>query len=428
MKVALLTMFNGLSNTYSLVNVVAEHLKMLLDAGISTKVLVSQDCSDEERRGIFADERLEWVKITNRIDGKRMEWHDYALPNGTPHETFFAETEAIAADLKNALADVDVCIMHDIHYQGWHLIHNVAIRKAQENLPKVRFIAFTHSAPVNRPPVLKYPFSCRYTPMPNTVYVYPTHSGIPALARQYGVPEGRCRVVYNSVDLITPLSEDLKQLHNQTDLLKPDILIVYPGRFTPGKKFEKTAALAGAIRKKTELTVKVIFCDFPCMDIEPAKYKLAVRMAGCLCGLDEEDMAFTSDLGWPHGFPRSGVFELFTLSNLFICPSYSESFGLTVLEAASRGNFLVLNEAVPALEELGKRLGAYFMRWDARNFGFDTKEDYKPSEPAYLEEHAARIVDRMRDNAVLRAKTLVRREFNPDWIWYNQLQPLIEDI
>ncbi len=69
MKVAILTMFNGLSNTYSLVNVVAEHLKMLLDAGTETKVLVSQDCPDDERQGIFADERLEWVKITNKLGG-----------------------------------------------------------------------------------------------------------------------------------------------------------------------------------------------------------------------------------------------------------------------------------------------------------------------------------------------------------------------
>jgi len=426
MKVAVLTMFNGLSTTYSLVNVVAEHLKMLLDAGISTKVLVSQDCPDEERKGVFADERLEWVKITNRLDGRRIQWHDYSMPKGELHGTFFAETEVIAKDLKAALADTDVCLMHDIHYQGWHLVHNVAVRKAQENLPNVRFIAFTHSAPANRPPVLKYPFSCRYTPMPNTIYVYPTRSGIPALARQYGVPEGRCRTVYNSIDLTAFMSEDLKQLQGRTDLLKSDILIVYPGRFTPGKKFEKTAALAGAIRKKTELTVKAVFCDFPCMDIDPAKYKRIVRTAGCFCGLKEEDMAFTSDLGWPQGFPRSGVFELFTLSNLFLCPSFSESFGLTVLEAASRGNFLVLNEAVPALEELGKRLGAYFMRWDARNFGYDTKEDYQPSEPAYLEEHAGRIADRMRDDPVLRAKTMIRCEFSPDWIWYNQLQPLIE--
>ena len=43
-------------------------------------------------------------------------------------------------------------------------------------------------------------------------------------------------------------------------------------------------------------------------------------------------MLFSSDIGYPDGFPRESVFELFTLSNLFVCPSYSESFGLTVLE------------------------------------------------------------------------------------------------
>lgn len=427
MKVAILTMFNGLSSTYSLVNVVAEHLKMLLDAGVSTKLLVSQDCPDSDRVGIFADQRLEWVKITNTLDGKRIVWHDYSQPNGEVHESFFAEADVIAEDLKGALSDVNVCIMHDIHYQGWHLVHNVAVRKVQEALPQVRFIAVTHSAPVNRPPAPQYPFSCRYTPMPNTVYVYPTQSGIPALAKQYDVPEGRCRVVFNSLDLISAMGPDVRAIQSQADLLRPDILIVYPGRFTTGKKFEKVAALAGAMKKKTERTVQVVFCDFPCMDTDPIKYKRVIRATGQVCGLDDEDMIFTSDLGYPNGFPRSGVFELFTLSNLFICPSYSESFGLTVLEAASRGCFLVLNEAVPALEELGKKLGAYFMRWDARNFGFDTKETYQPSELGYLERHAVSIVDRMRDDPVLRAKTLTRQTFSPGWVWYHQLQPLLED-
>ena len=425
MKVAILTMFNGLSNTYSIVNVVAEHLKMLLDAGVKTKVLVSEDCPDSDRVGIFADERLEWVKITNRLQDRQIKWFDYSQPDGEVHDTFFDEAEVIANDLEANLSDVDVCIMHDIHYQGWHLIHNVAIRKVQERLGNLKFIAVTHSAPVNRPPNPKYPFSCRYTPMPNTTYVYPTYSGIPALANQYRVPEGKCSVVYNSLDLISFMSDEVQSIHNATDLLSPDILIVYPGRFTPGKKFEKVAALAGAIRKKSELAVKVVFCDFPCMDIEPDKYKYAIRKIGYYYGLSESDIAFTSDLGYPNGFPRSGVLELFTLSNLFICPSYSESFGLTVLEAASRGNFLVLNEAVPALEESGKKLNAYFMRWDARNFGFDTKEAYKPSEQSYLEEHALRIVDLMRDNTVLHAKTLARQKFNPQWVWYNQLQPLL---
>jgi glycosyltransferase involved in cell wall biosynthesis len=426
MNVAVLTMFNGLGNTYSLVNVVAEHLKMLLDNDIKTKVLVSEDCPDDERKGIFADERLEWVKITNRMNGKQIKWYDYSQPDGKIHDTFFEEADIVARDLENRLSDVDVCFMHDIHYQGWHLMHNVAVRKAQEKLPQIKFIAVTHSAPVNRPPNPKYPFSCRYSPMPNTTYVYPTYSGITALAKQYNVAEGRCRVIFNSLDLISLMSPDVQKIHNEIDLVKPDVLIVYPGRFTTGKKFEKVAALAGAIRKKTELSVQVVFCEFPSMDIDPSLYKDAIKKIGNYHGLSDSDLAFTSDLGYPHGFPRSGVFELFTLSNLFICPSYSESFGLTVLEAASRGNFLVLNEAVPALEELGKRLKAHFMRWDARNFGFDTKETYKPSEQAYLEEHAVRIIDLMRDNAVLASKTAARQKFSPQWVWYNQLQPLLE--
>jgi len=92
MKVAILTMFNGLNNTYSLVNVVAEHLKMLLDAGIETKVLVSEDCPDSDRIGIFSDERLEWVKIINRLHEKQIQWFDYSTPDGTVHETFFVRS------------------------------------------------------------------------------------------------------------------------------------------------------------------------------------------------------------------------------------------------------------------------------------------------------------------------------------------------
>ena len=51
MKVAILTMFSGLSTTYSLVNVVADQIRMLLQANVTVKVLVSETCPDEERTG-----------------------------------------------------------------------------------------------------------------------------------------------------------------------------------------------------------------------------------------------------------------------------------------------------------------------------------------------------------------------------------------
>ncbi|WP_243867414.1 glycosyltransferase [Paenibacillus sp. BK720] len=222
------------------------------------------------------------------------------------------------------------------------------------------------------------------------------------------------------------MGEEVRRLGTRTDLLSPDILAVYPGRLTTGKQLEKAAALLGAIGLASGKRVKMIFCDFPSLDIEPAAYKRRIRSEGELYGLGGENLVFTSEQGWPDGFPHSGVMDLFTLSNLFICTSYSESFGLIVLEAASRGNMLVLNQAVPALEELGSRLHAYFMRWNARGFGVDTRESYHPSEEAYLLEHAERIAGLMAINPVLQAKTLIRRQYNPMWIWENRLKPLIE--
>ena len=428
MKVAILTMFTGLSTTYSLVNVVADQIKMLLEAQVELKILVSETCPDEERWGVFLDPRLEWVKVTNTFHGEPIVWHDYSAPTGTVHETFYAEAAWIAKDYVRYLQDVDVCIMHDILYQGWHLIHNVAVRQAQESLSNVKFLSFTHSMPVNRPQKTEWPFSARFTPMPNTRFIYPTYSGIEALARQYDVPLGNCAVVYNSLPLLEILSPDVQKVAEHIDLLNADILVIYPGRLTTGKRFEKVAALSGAIQRKTEQCTKVVFCDFPSADIPSQIYKRTIQMEGMKFGLEKEDLIFTSDLGYEQGFPRRGVFELFGLSNLFICPSYSESFGLTVLEAASRGNFLVLNEAVPALKELGDSLGAYFLRWDGRNFGYDTREKYVPSEQAYYEEHGEIIVNLMRENRSLRAKTKTRTKYHGSWICRNQLMPLLEEI
>ena len=61
MKVALLTMFNGLDSSYSLVNVVAEQVRMLLDANIETRILVSDICPLNKLYGIFLDKRIKWV-------------------------------------------------------------------------------------------------------------------------------------------------------------------------------------------------------------------------------------------------------------------------------------------------------------------------------------------------------------------------------
>lgn len=421
-------MFNGLETVYSLVNVVADHIKMLLDEGIEVRLLVSEDINYEERHGIYLDPRIEWVKVCNHYNGKQIIWHDYSSPLVPVHDTFMEEAETIGRDLIEKLQDLEVCMLHDILYQGWHLLHNVALRYAARSLPNLRFIAMAHSLPDESQVgnQVNWPHSARFSPLSNTIYVYPTECGLKSLSRQFRVPIERCHVLSNTINIIENMCEEVKDLNHKVDLLSSDILIVYPARFTTGKRFEKVAMLAGALKNVSNYEVKVIFCEFPSADIQVSEYKKIIREKGILAGLNLEDIIFTSDYGHPYGLPRNAILDLFTLSNLYICPSYSESFGLTVLEAASRGNYLVLNEAVPALEELGKNLDAYFLRWDARNFGFTTQESYFPSEEAYYEDHGRRILMAVENNNVINAKMKVRKRYSTKWVYENQLKKLLE--
>ncbi|MEG0155760.1 MAG: glycosyltransferase [Lachnospiraceae bacterium] len=424
LKIAILTMFNGLSNTYSLVNVVREQLHMLLDHGISVKMLVSESCPEEERRDVFLDERVEWVKIINKEQETTFRWVTYTKSEDKIEEGFYHQAGLIAADFVKQLQDVDVCILHDILYQGVHLVHNVALREAQKQLPRVRFLAFTHSAPAISIEA-SYPISCMYTEMPNTTFVYPTRSGLEAIAKQYHTQVSRCACVNNSVDVLTGMHEETVHLSQYCDFCKSELLMVYPGRLNMAKRFHVVAEFAGYLKKYGGKTVTIIFCDFPSGDISPEMYKFLIKDVGEKNGLEKEEIIFTSDCGFPQGVKRETVLDLFSLSNLFICPSYSESFGLTVMEAASKGNYMVLNEAVPALEEVGKSIHAYFMRWSAKNFGYDTYETYQPTKRVYYIEHVQNILRNMECDPAIYAKTVARMRYSNEWIYEHQLKPLL---
>ncbi|MEG0265762.1 MAG: glycosyltransferase [Erysipelotrichaceae bacterium] len=424
MKIAILTMFNGLSNTYSLVNVVAEQLSMLLVDHIDVKLLVSEHCPDHERTNIFRDKRIEWIKIINSINGIPFHWKTYSATNNKISTTFESEVDLIANDYVRHLSDVDICIMHDILYQGVHLLHNVAIRKAQKKLPRVHFLSFTHSAPTEYVETT-YPINCMYQGMDNTTFIYPTQSGLAALSKQYHINLSQCSCINNSIDVTIGMKDESKHIGKYIDYSKSDILIIYPGRLNTSKRFHTIAQFAGTFKRVFHKSIAIIFCDFPSADIDSSLYKFMIRDLGYKSGLEEKDILFTSDCGFPYGVKRETVLDLFSISNLFICPSYSESFGLTVIEAASRGNLIVLNEAVPALAEIGSDLKAYFMRWSAKNFGYDTYETYHPSEEDYYIQHARNIIIEMNNNPVIHSKTLARTRYSNKCIYESQLKPLL---
>lgn len=85
--------------------------------------------------------------------------------------------------------------------------------------------------------------------------------------------EDSCAVVYNSLPLTEMMGEDAQRVSDYAGLPQTDILAIYPARLTTGKRFEKAAALAGAIKSGTGKSVKIVFCDFPSADIPSGVYK-----------------------------------------------------------------------------------------------------------------------------------------------------------
>ncbi|MEG2706106.1 MAG: glycosyltransferase [Erysipelotrichaceae bacterium] len=425
MKIAILTMFNDLSPTYSLVNIVKEQLEMFLCDQVEVKMLVSEHCPDQNRIGIFNDPRIEWIKVVNSMNHIPFHWVTYCDKNKIIEPSFFNEAACISKDYVRYLKDVDYCILHDILYQGIHLLHNVALRNAQKQLPNVHFLAFTHSMP-NEYQSFDYPLNCLYQAMENTTFIYPTKCGLEALARQYNTTLPHCAFVHNSVPLFSGMNKEINQISKFIDFSKSELLIIYPGRFNTSKKFHLVAQFAGTFKKVFQKSVSIVFCDFPSADIEVSLYKFMIRDLASKSGLEKSDILFTSDCGFPYGVKRETIFDLFSISNLFICPSFAESFGLTVMEAAARGNYIVLNEAVPALKEVGLALHAHFMRWSAKNFGFDTYETYLPNESLYYNQHALKIIMEMKENPVIHAKTIARTRYSSKWIYEHQLKPLLK--
>lgn len=428
MKVAILTMFRAMPDTYSLVQVVKSHALMLLDAGIDVKIIVSDECSDAEISHSFSDSRIEWIKITSQLGSLPIAWKDYFQNPPKEEDNVEERVAIIASQLEQHLEDVSLCMLHDILYQGTLYLHNLAIRLVANKLKQLRFIAFTHSYPFNRPQVIPPHLAPRYTPLPNCVYAFPTRAGIPALAKQYGVPEGLCSVIHHSTNILERMSSEVQRLSQQVDLLSPDILILCPARLTPGKQLEKIVQVAGALKLVSEKDVKVLYCDFPSTDVQPEIYKNQIKSLGVNYSLSPNDIVFTSEYGFSKGLSNQSVVELFSLSNLYICPSKSESFSLTLLEAAQQGNFLVVNENVASLKEIGGKLSAYFMKWDARSMGQDIILADGASEPAYYAYHAEQIWRKIKENPVMKAKTISRKKFSRQWIWKHQLNPLLQDI
>lgn len=338
------------------------------------------------------------------------------------------------------LKDCDVCITHDVIYQPAHLIHNLASREVAERLPNLKWLHWIHSA--TSPEILCSEDSVRpilKKPFPNALICYPNYYDIPRVAENYGYEEDKVKWVPHPIDIPDYLGmhELSKKLVKEKKLLEADIISVYPCRLDRGKQPEHIIKILGSVKKKGR-SVKLVIMDFHSTAGDKITYREELKEIAKKWGVGE-DVIFLSEFDYrlKYDAPREMVRDLMLISNLFIHPSVSETYGLIVQEAAICKNFMVLNRDFPPMMTLWGQWPLYKKFSSAINSNTGRNGDtmwnwsdgrrmsYPENEEEYYGELAGNVLYYVEHNPVLMEARMVRQERTIEYVFKKFLEPLL---
>jgi glycosyltransferase involved in cell wall biosynthesis len=286
-------------------------------------------------------------------------------------------------------------------------------------------------------------------PIKNSYYVYFNDISKDIIAKNFNVKPSKVRIVHHPSDMdevFGVTDENLKRFIDKREIYNADAICVYPIRLDRGKQVQfviKTMAKLKEFHKE----VRCIIVDFHSSGGDKVTYRDELKQLAMDWGLTPKEIAFTSEFcnDWRVGVPHNVVLSLFRLSNIFIMPSVSESYSLITQEAALNKNVIVLNQDFPPYRDIfGKDaiFRKYSSNWDvlagydeAVRDGSRTQTEYGPAETspeerisfekAYHKQTAGLLVDKLNNDLSLAMSIRTRKLRNFDYIFTNELEPLL---
>jgi len=388
-KIAILTSFRQMPESYSLVNDIIDQIKLLNKYGHEVTFFAQKSC---EGVGIECN--------------KACILPHFKLEKNVVNDEF---KDKLIKIFNRELSKFDVVITHDLMYLQSYITYRAAIMECKAD---VKWIHWAHSA--NRDDLrLK---------MPHAKYVYMNYTDLSRWTRSINVELDDARVVFNDKDpqLFFSWHDITKQIGEKIDLINPDIMQTYPMCSTrmDSKGIDHVIRTFAAL-KRLNNKVLLVICNSngrKRADEIQAKMDFAKKQ-----GLTE--IFFTSTLSdkTSRQVPRQVVRDLMLISNLFIFPSLSEVCSNVVLEASMCKQLLVLNKSFPSLFDFGEEgktcLGHKFGSLVQADFKFRNLTEYD-----YL---ARTIQQQLLINKPLMQQRKILKMTNIDTIYRDQLEPLI---
>lgn len=367
---------------------------------------------------------------------------EYLYPSGghdAVDDIFESDVLDIYRRLEEIIPDGSVVITHDLIFLPDYTKHNIACRRLAEKRPNIRWLHWIHSATgpntlINERAIYGPQYKeLLLSKFPNSIICYPNAQDIPRVAKNFSFEEDEVVEVPHSTDPIEGMSPIVQRLYDGKYLADVEVLIIAPMRLDRGKNPGMIVRLMAGCRD-AGLTSHVVFCDFQSTGDDKVVLRNETNdLAQELDILDRVTFLSEFDGEAMLEVDHQVVLDLFTLSNIFICPSRSETYSLTTQEAMLKGNLCILNKDFPAFAQIyGKN--ALYRQFDGAEIGFDGYdgkintqwgEDNLDIGNAF-KDMAIALKYYLENDKVLRAKTWVRTKRNPDYVFQNYVEPLIK--
>jgi|WetSurMetagenome_2_1015567.scaffolds.fasta_scaffold89060_2 glycosyltransferase involved in cell wall biosynthesis len=400
MRIAVVTAFSSFIEHYSLTGIVQDQLEMIHRAG-HIPVLVT--LSDFQRNDSGLPDYVEHRPVLptfQKIDYR-------SVTEITPDHGAIS-IQSFAA-ITEELSDVDAFLTHDLMFTGWNLPVALAIQGAAKAMT-APWLHWVHSVPSGR--------RDWWGLSENSKMVYPNHTDRVRCAEAFGTWSENVLVIPHSKDPRRYLfrTELADRIATDYHLMEADFIQTIPVSIdrVEHKGLDQIMDIFAAI-KRLGNSVRLIVCNAWCNTPEHRETVSLIQERGSKLGLTDRDLIFTSLVeGEAHelGVSQQVVADLMSISNLFIYPTKSESFGLVVAEAALCGQLLVLNASLPMMADVaGFENALYF------NFGSHQQQAINDNWGKFYSDIAKIILHRFNENESLRAKTAFRKNYCWERVW-----------
>ena len=267
------------------------------------------------------------------------------------------------------------------------------------------------------------------SPFANSIICYPNAYDIPRVARNFNFEEDQVVEVPHSTDPTEGMHPLVQRLYDKKKLGNVEVLMILPIRLDRGKYAEGNVRLIAAL-KRIGTTAHLVFCDFQSTGDDKVVYRADLKKLAkeqdaedCLTFMSEFDDIAQMEI------PHEIVLDLFTLSNVFLLASKSETYSLIAQEAMLKGNFVILNQDFAPFRQIyGKN--ALYKQFDGANIAIsgyngEINTTYENID-GYYEDMAKALKYYSENDKVFRAKTWVRTKRNPDYTFRRYIEPLIK--